>query len=186
VDECSGVDCGNGNCTDLVNDYRCDCHPGWSKVDGKCYVNIDECDGKDCGDGICEDGIGEYTCKCSPGFTTDVNGSCTVDIDECATNPCENGNCTDGIAVFTCACDEGWYGQRCDQNCLVDADCDYKCSKGKCVTYSFFTDFKFYLVGIWCILAVILLFCASLKSVNNSVVEFTKSVPELENRQMYW
>ena len=31
IDDCVGVDCENGGtCVDLVNDYRCDCAPGYT------------------------------------------------------------------------------------------------------------------------------------------------------------
>ena len=30
IDDCVGVDCGNGRCFDLVNDYTCICNDGWS------------------------------------------------------------------------------------------------------------------------------------------------------------
>jgi len=176
-DNCVGVSCGEGTCKNKMSGYECECTVGWALKEGLCTENIDDCFAVDCGDGTCQDGVNEHTCKCSPGWAKDSSGSCTVNIDECTPDPCENGSCIDGINKFTCTCDGGWYGERCDQNCLVDSDCDYKCSKGKCVTYSFFGDFKFYMLGVWCVIAFVLVFVASLKSVHKRVVDFNKSEP---------
>ena len=188
LDNCVGVSCGEGTCKNTMDGFECECTLGWTLKDGKCTENIDDCfvEGVglvNCGDGTCKDGVNEYTCVCNPGFSGD---HCETNIDECIPDPCVNGNCTDGINEFTCACEGGWYGERCDQNCLVDSDCDYKCSKGKCVTYSFFGDFKFYMLGIWCVIAFALLFLASLKSTNTRIKEFNKSDPEAVERQRYW
>ena len=187
VNNCVGISCGEGICKNKPGGYDCECTLGWALKDGKCTENIDDCfvEGVgliDCGDGVCQDGVNEYTCKCSLGFSGD---HCETNIDECTPDPCENGDCTDGINDFTCACEGGWFGKRCDQECLVDSDCDYKCSKGKCVAYSFFGDFKFYMLGIWCVIAFVLVFLASLKSVHKRVVDFNKSEPEFNGRQRY-
>lgn len=47
IDECSSSPCAHSNnCTDLVNDYLCDCLPGWA---GKnCNTDIDECASNPC------------------------------------------------------------------------------------------------------------------------------------------
>lgn len=70
------VICGpNGNCTDKVRNYQCECHPGF-KGDN-CEENIDDCNPSDlpdgeslCGpNGSCVDGILSYSCTCNNGFT---------------------------------------------------------------------------------------------------------------------
>ena len=30
IDDCASVSCGNGTCVDGVNNYTCDCHPGYA------------------------------------------------------------------------------------------------------------------------------------------------------------
>ena len=47
IDECEISPCNNGaNCTDLVNDYKCECLPGFQGKD--CDINIDECASQPC------------------------------------------------------------------------------------------------------------------------------------------
>merc|ERR1711959_862668 len=80
--------CQNGGvCTDLINDYSCECPKGWAGKD--CEINIDDCAGNPCkNDGECVDHVARYTCNCKPGFT---GYNCDINIDECAANPCQNG-----------------------------------------------------------------------------------------------
>ena len=49
IDECEGVDCNNGRCKDLKNDYVCVCDPGWEGA--LCDANIDDCVGQPCNNG---------------------------------------------------------------------------------------------------------------------------------------
>jgi hypothetical protein len=47
IDNCDPNPCWNGgNCTDKVNDYTCECVPGYTDKD--CGVNIDDCDPNPC------------------------------------------------------------------------------------------------------------------------------------------
>ena len=52
--------------------------------------------------------------------------------------------------------------------------------------YDIFKDVKFYILGIWCVLAVVILFFAMLKRANEKVVEFSRSDPEPDSRPQYW
>ena len=62
--QCLNQPCVNGNCTDLKEDYRCDCSPGFT---GKnCDININECLNNPCqNNGTCVDKINDYECQCT-------------------------------------------------------------------------------------------------------------------------
>lgn len=65
VDDCARVTCLNdGKCKDFLNNFTCDCHPGF---EGKfCKRNIDECASGPCRNGgTCLDGIADYKCLCT-------------------------------------------------------------------------------------------------------------------------
>ena len=52
---------------DGVNQYTCQCAPGFSGTN--CDVNVDECVGSPClNGGTCMDGVNQYTCQCAQGF----------------------------------------------------------------------------------------------------------------------
>ena len=57
IDECLSNPCQyNGNCTDKVNGYSCQCVPGISG--DSCEININECDSNPCeNDGQCLDKV---------------------------------------------------------------------------------------------------------------------------------
>ena len=62
IDDCVGVDCGNGQCVDGINYFRCICHPDFTGI--FCEINIDDCVGVDCsGNGQCVDGVNNFTCN---------------------------------------------------------------------------------------------------------------------------
>ena len=99
-------------CVDLVDDFRCNCLPGY---EGKnCDVNIDECEQNPCLNGAaCVDLINDYQCDCPTGFE---GKNCETNIDDCAENPCFNGGiCHDGIDDFTCDCAPGFRGMACSR-----------------------------------------------------------------------
>lgn len=68
VDDCLTKPCSNGGaCHDLINDYSCDCKPGFEGKD--CSVNVDECQSEPClNGGTCEDLVDEFVCHCAIGF----------------------------------------------------------------------------------------------------------------------
>merc|ERR1740138_501657 len=92
IDDCHGHSCGaHGTCVDLINDYTCDCQPGFEintneKTGEKTCGNVDDCKDAKCGEyGVCVDFTGGYTCQC-------VEGYVLTDLDE-KHKTCEAARC---------------------------------------------------------------------------------------------
>ena len=57
-----------GICTDMLNNFTCDCHPGFRGE--RCEENIDECKPQPCKNGgTCVDGVAGYNCLCTKEWT---------------------------------------------------------------------------------------------------------------------
>ena len=68
IDDCAPTPCQHsGVCTDLVDNYTCDC-AGTGFMGDQCQINIDECQMSPCLHGRCNDTIGDYTCTCDATF----------------------------------------------------------------------------------------------------------------------
>lgn len=128
---CDSIDCGNGTCIDLNEDYRCECFIGWTGLN--CDIDIDYCSNMPCdvnGTMTCLDGNSTYTCNCSTGFT---GRNCSTDIDECEMEPClNNATCVNELfGEFTCNCPSNFTGPLCGINldpcssnpCKIDEIC---------------------------------------------------------------
>ena len=152
IDDCASSPCQNGgSCTDLVNDFKCNC-TGTGFNGTKCQTNIDDCLSGPCQNGgTCTDGINgnffirllllltssnkpwnlAYTCSCVSGY----NGpTCNNNIDDCYSGACENGGqCIDGINTYTCDCTgTGFDGSIC-QNNIDDCEIDSCENGGTCI-----------------------------------------------------
>lgn len=68
IDECAKQPCmHDGECTDLVNDYKCTCDVFYTGK--RCQHMIDDCASQPCQNGgSCMDMEGGFTCNCRPGF----------------------------------------------------------------------------------------------------------------------
>ena len=98
INECDTSPCVNGDCTDLVNEYKCTCHPGYEGVN--CEIDIDECASSPCVNGNCTDLVNGYNCICEPGYEG-VN--CEIDIDDCVNVTCiGKGTCIDEVNGYFC------------------------------------------------------------------------------------
>ena len=107
---------------DVVNGYRCECHPGFTGAN--CDMEVDECDPDPC-----------------------VNGQCMVSMSP----PCQGEQLSapppssshpshprpqDEVAGYGCRCDPGWTGTNCDQDiddcdgvtCLNGGSCSVSCN----------------------------------------------------------
>ena len=95
----------NGECTDEINTFTCECNAGFTGAD--CMTDINDCEGMNCGNGVCWDtGVTSFTCECNVGFT---GADCMTNIDDCASANCsENSQCVDGVDSFSCVCSPGF------------------------------------------------------------------------------
>ena len=125
VDDCIGVNCGNGRCVDGVDSFSCTCNPGFT---GPNCDEVDDCVGvtSTCsGNGQCVDGVDSFSCTCDPGFIGEL---CQTNIDDCVSVDCSgNGECVDGVNNFTCECMTGYSGPLCDEG--ITAIAILKCNE---------------------------------------------------------
>lgn len=70
IDECAPGPCLRGACSDVVNNYLCDCD-GTGFTGSECHIDIDECvESTPCqNDGQCTNNPGSFNCTCATGFT---------------------------------------------------------------------------------------------------------------------
>lgn len=91
VDDCPEHNCGpQGTCVDGVNDYTCDCLPGYEETEvggEKVCGNPPGCDGVGCGGyGSCLDLVEGYKCQCNPGYEQIQEGNAKI----CKAKSCGN------------------------------------------------------------------------------------------------
>jgi hypothetical protein len=106
VNDCAPDPCENGGtCSDLVDDYKCDC-TGTGYTGKDCTTPPDAtCADNPCRFGSCSDVGGRFFCDCTG---TGYEGeTCETDIDECSRNldNCDPvAYCEDQDGSFKCAC----------------------------------------------------------------------------------
>ena len=123
VENCASKPCANGGrCTELSNDYTCECTPQFT---GKqCTTDVDECAAdvlNSCifGRETCVNTVGSYECECVAGLLGDA---CDVIPQDCSTHLCLNGGrCIDVQNSYECACAFGFYGHDCQHR--IDNAC---------------------------------------------------------------
>jgi len=115
IDDCAPTPCQHsGVCTDLVDNYTCDC-AGTGFMGDQCQINIDECQMSPCLHGRCNDTIGDYTCTCDATFcgkNCSRQNPCLSDAGLCKNEGVCVADC-DTDAGFKCDCVPGWEGQNC-------------------------------------------------------------------------
>lgn len=72
IDECESNPCMNGGeCTDLVNDFKCTCDVFYTGK--RCQHLIDDCASHPCQNGgSCLDMLDGFVCNCRPGFVGEL------------------------------------------------------------------------------------------------------------------
>uniref|UniRef100_A0A0N4ZHL7 Delta-like protein n=1 Tax=Parastrongyloides trichosuri TaxID=131310 RepID=A0A0N4ZHL7_PARTI len=110
MDDCATNPCAfNATCTDLVNDFQCNCPNGFTGK--RCEEKVDICETNPCYHGSCVDSLFSRKCICEPGWGGEA---CDFNINECENNPCKNnGTCIDVINGFECQCLASYYGSVC-------------------------------------------------------------------------
>uniref|UniRef100_A0A0L8GNU4 EGF-like domain-containing protein n=1 Tax=Octopus bimaculoides TaxID=37653 RepID=A0A0L8GNU4_OCTBM len=120
--DCVGQ-CHNGaTCVNLVNDYRCQCRPGFT---GRhCDAAINGCHSLPClNGGVCYDLNDGFRCECPSGY---VGLQCQIAINSCQQNPCRSGStCYDMRGDFYCHCQPGFEGKTCEKKKKI-------CPNGSC------------------------------------------------------
>lgn len=127
---CEFIDCNNGSCRNISDDFYCDCFLGWEG--DFCENNINFCESHPCDPLLsvaCVDGNSSYTCNCQVGYT---GQNCSIDINECDPNLCINGaTCLNLVGGFTCTCQTGFTGRLCEvvdpcepEPCLNGGSCN--------------------------------------------------------------
>lgn len=141
VNECEGMVCQNGYCTNTVGSFRCDCYRGYrySIISLNCE-DINECleSPEVClGNAQCINIPGSYECRCSDGYKLSPSRRDCLDIDECLEirGICQNGLCQNLEGSFQCICDAGYYLSSSLDKCLDIDECVRSpgiCSNGTC------------------------------------------------------
>uniref|UniRef100_A0A8W8MTE0 Uncharacterized protein n=2 Tax=Magallana gigas TaxID=29159 RepID=A0A8W8MTE0_MAGGI len=137
VDECQSNPCPGHHdvCVNTPGSYRCECPPGFRKINGFCR-DIDECQDSSICPQKCNNTVGSYKCACNHGFKLENEKDC-VDINECLDTKCHD--CENSPGSFKCLCNEGFIIDPITQKKCNNIN---ECSDGShtCSSYATCTD----------------------------------------------
>uniref|UniRef100_A0A131YT62 Nidogen n=1 Tax=Rhipicephalus appendiculatus TaxID=34631 RepID=A0A131YT62_RHIAP len=129
VDECQGMVCQNGDCTNTVGSFVCRCHDGYRynehlhtcEDENECQTQPGLCTGTS----ACVNKEGSYECRCPDGYKLSANRRDCEDVDECFEKPgiCQNGVCVNLDGSFRCTCDPGYYATPSGDTCIDYDEC---------------------------------------------------------------
>ncbi|XP_055363642.1 sushi, nidogen and EGF-like domain-containing protein 1 isoform X2 [Betta splendens] len=131
IDECEDRPClNNGLCVQGTGDFTCVCEPGYTG--DRCETDINECESQPCQNGgQCVDQVASFSCVCQAAFTGSLcetellvlqvnsteaeNQTALCGEDDCkAPRICEYAS----SGVYSCRCAPGFYGDKCEEECL--------------------------------------------------------------------
>jgi len=126
--------CNKGTCVDLLNNFTCDCFPGYEG--NRCQTEINECTRyQPCKNGAqnrCTDRVNDYFCNCPDFFNGKQYGgkNCTFEFTACKSSPCLNGaRCSNvlideaaSLQAFSCECAAGFTGKVCNISSVLSFD----------------------------------------------------------------
>ena len=193
VDECEDSSICQGNCTNTIGSYKCDCLEGFYNVNDILCSDIDECivDNGNCTHN-CTNSLGSYECSCLPGFLKLGFTECSL-TDECNTN---NGgchqNCTNSIDGYVCSCFEGFKvsslnSSHCDKDPNAGTGEQNANSKGPEFYVLFFLCFIFLVTIILLfvfLIVVFLYFRREIQLLKSTPASKVLSLPELDNNKL--
>ncbi|XP_067085594.1 sushi, nidogen and EGF-like domain-containing protein 1 [Osmerus mordax] len=133
MDECRAGPCLNGaRCLQAVANFTCMCERGYAGA--LCEIDLDECASQPCvNGGVCADQVDGYTCSCPARFTgahcetelvaVQVNSSSSQAENQTAS--CGGEGCGprqtclySSPGSYNCTCNPGFYGDKCEEECL--------------------------------------------------------------------
>ncbi|KAE8294410.1 Sushi, nidogen and EGF-like domain-containing protein 1 [Larimichthys crocea] len=149
IDECKDRPClNNGSCVQGAGSFTCVCELGYTGV--LCETDINECESQPClNGGECVDKVANFTCICPAAFTgplceTELVLEVNSTEAENQTAPCEDDDCKKqqicehtSSGISNCTCAAGFYGDKCEEECLcqnggvcVDSNGTCECPSG--------------------------------------------------------
>ena len=132
IDECQDSSICQGNCSNTLGSYTCDCDIGFYNVNDTYCEDINECasNNGNC-DHNCTNKLGSHECYCLPGYKKEGLKECK-DVDECAsTNGNCDHNCTNNIGSYECYCLPGYKKEAVAGSCTLIVD-SCKINNGGC------------------------------------------------------
>uniref|UniRef100_A0A8D2ZIQ1 Sushi, nidogen and EGF-like domains 1 n=1 Tax=Scophthalmus maximus TaxID=52904 RepID=A0A8D2ZIQ1_SCOMX len=133
IDECKERPClNNASCVQGTGSFTCVCEPGYTGA--LCETDINECESQPClNGGECIDRVANFTCVCPAvvtgtlcetevvalqlNSTEAVNQTALCEGDDCETHQiCEYA----GSGTDNCTCAPGFYGDKCEEECLCE------------------------------------------------------------------
>ncbi|XP_076442794.1 protocadherin-16-like [Babylonia areolata] len=158
VTEEGGSPCVHGDCADGVEEFQCECPPGYNGP--LCEIEEDKadpCTHDPCGEGSAAclpdpANLTAFTCTCLDGWQ---GHRCDRSQDDCLTGRCHGANstCLDRHLTYLCLCEPQREGPRCEY--LKEACAGEPCEEGQvcvpkpgsvehtCVTHDFTMSFLF-------------------------------------------
>ncbi|XP_077556924.1 fibrillin-1-like isoform X1 [Haemaphysalis longicornis] len=141
VDECQGMVCQNGHCTNTVGSFHCQCYGGYQYNEQLLMCeDVNECQttpGLCRGTSSCVNTAGSYKCQCPDGYKLSASGHDCQDVNECLEKDdiCENGVCNNLDGSFQCTCNPGYYATSRRDTCIDYDECKRGpgiCANGDC------------------------------------------------------
>ncbi|XP_028259487.1 sushi, nidogen and EGF-like domain-containing protein 1 isoform X2 [Parambassis ranga] len=131
IDECKAGPClNNASCVQGAGSFTCVCELGYTGV--LCETDINECESQPClNGGECIDHVNSFTCTCPATFTgtfcetelvvLEVNSTAQDNQTAlCKEDDCQNHQICEytSSGSYNCTCAPGFYGDKCEEECL--------------------------------------------------------------------
>ena len=185
VDECEDSSICQGNCTNTIGSYKCDCLEGFYNVSDTLCSDIDECivDNGNCTHN-CTNSLGSFECSCLPGYQKMGFSGC-VDINECSLN---NGNCshncTNTVGSYECSCLPGFLKHGFTE-CSLTNECNDPFHFHFLIYILVFLSLVFFLIAMILLLFLIIVFLYFKRKLKSLKPTFSPSIiPEQDHEEI--